>query len=154
MIVEPRIEKNIRQLAATFDDDIASIWLCGSRANGGGMNGADWDLVVFGERQVAEALERRSLPLGNDVDLRFVDVSSGEIKRLGKAAGWEDFLAWDWIPLSASLAEYQATQLSEHLVTLGGEWVEAGTLAITRKRAVRLWPEPEPGAPAAESYVH
>jgi len=142
MIVEPRIEQNIRQLAATFDADITSVWLCGSRANGGGTNGADWDLVVFGKREVAMALEHGSLSLGRDVDLRFVDVASGQIKRLGTAGDWEDFLGWGWTLLSTSEAEYHAAKMSEQLVMLGGEWVEAGTLSVTLKRAVRLWPEP------------
>src|SRR5262249_50061217 len=125
MNVEARIERDIRQLAAAFDDDIVSIWLCGSRANGEWAKEADWDLVVFGQREVAVELERGSIPLGEDVDLRFVDVVSGEIKRLGTADGWEDFLDWSWTLLSANVAEYHSTTVREQVVMMGGEWVEA-----------------------------
>jgi hypothetical protein len=152
-MIAPRIEKNIRQLAAAFDDDIASVWLCGSRANGGAAAGADWDLLVFGKREVAEALERGRNFFGKNVDLRFVDLESRELKRLWRSAGWEDFAGWSWTELSREEAEYHCARLSEQLVSMGGEWVEAGTLSVTRKKAVKLWPEPAP-EPAVDSTVN
>jgi len=154
MNVEPRIETSIRQLTTAFDDGIVSIWLCGSRANGERGNGADWDLVIFGRREVAAALERGSIPLGGDVDLRFVDVARGEIKRLGRSEGWADFRDWDWTPLSVDEAEYQSAKMSEQLVMLGGEWVEAGALSVSRRRAIRLWPEPDPARPPRDPTVN
>jgi predicted nucleotidyltransferase len=140
-MIAPRIERNLRQLAATFDDDITSTWLCGSRANGETTTDADWDLLVFGKREVAEALERGRNFFGRDVDLRFVDLARHEIKRLWRSAAWEDFASWSWTELSPSEAEYHGAKLSEQLVSMGGEWVEAGTLSVTRKKALRLWPE-------------
>jgi hypothetical protein len=151
MIVEPRIASNVRQLAAT-SGDIRSIWLCGSRANGGAAAAsADWDLVIFGSRSAAEALEQSSSFLGQDVDLLFVDVASGRFKRLGSADGWEDFASWRWTERAPGEAEYQCTRQSDQLVMLNGEWVEAGTLEVVRRKAFRLWPQ----APVPEEpFVH
>jgi hypothetical protein len=155
MIVEPQIEKNLQQLVARFGP-ISSIWLCGSRANEKAVAGDDWDLVVFGDRRVAEALELGGNFLGQDVDLKFVDPGTGEVKRLFKATGWEDFASWYWTERSPSEAEYHSARFGDQLVMMGGEWVEAGELTVTRKRAVRLWPvsAPGPAAPKSDPYVN
>jgi hypothetical protein len=154
MTLEPYIEMNIRQLAAAFDADIASIWLCGSRANGDAAEGEDWDLVVFGKRQVAEALELGANFFGKQVDLRFVDAANGEIKRLWRQEGWEDFAGWAWTEISPGVAEHHCARLQEQLVLLGGEWVEGGALSVTRKKAVKLWPEPIPTVERADRFLH
>ncbi|HTQ81166.1 MAG TPA: nucleotidyltransferase domain-containing protein [Thermoanaerobaculia bacterium] len=135
-------------MATTFNE-LASIWLSGSRANDGGAQDADWDLVVFGNRQAAEALEASGSFLGQDVDVVFVDLASGEFKRLWKSEIWEDFASWCWIERSATEAEYHSAKFSDQLVMMGGEWVEAGALAVTRKRALRLWPTLAPETEAA-----
>jgi hypothetical protein len=154
MTVEPHITMNVRQLAAAFDPDVASIWLCGSRANGGAAEGEDWDLIVFGSRQVAEALELGANFFGKNVDLRFVDLANGEIKRLWKPEGWQDFASWAWAEIAPGEAEHHCAKLHEQLVMMGGEWVEAGSLSVTRRRAVQIWPEPIPLVEHADRIVH
>jgi hypothetical protein len=142
-MVERRIEREIQHLVTDFSD-ISSIWLCGSRANEGGETGDDWDLLVFGERRVAEALESSGNFLGRDVDLKFVDLATSELKRLWKSTDWEDFQSWFWVERSPTVAEYHSAHFGDQLVMMGGEWVEAGELTVTKKRALRLWPEPQP----------
>jgi predicted nucleotidyltransferase len=154
MTVEPHIEINIRQLAAAFDDGVAAIWLCGSRANGETEEGADWDLVVFGTREVAQALELGHNFFGKDADVRFVDGAKGEVKRLWHPGDWEDFSTWGWTEISPTDAHYRCARLHEEWVTLGGEWVEAGTLSVASKRAIKLWPVPPLPAPAPHSPTH
>jgi hypothetical protein len=146
MTFEPQIEKNVQQLVTRFGD-ISSIWLCGSRANEEGTADDDWDLIVFGDRRVAEALEAGGNFLGQNVDLKFVDPEAGELKRLWQSAPWEDFASWGWSERSPTEAEYHSTRFGDQLVMMNGEWVEAGELTVTHKRAVRLWPEPAPDAP-------
>lgn len=144
-----RIEEEIQRLVSDFGD-ISSVWLCGSRANEGGAAGDDWDLLVFGDRRVAEALESSESFFDRDVDLKFVDVTTGELKRLWRSGDWEDFQSWFWVERSPTVAEYHSARFGDQLVMMGGEWVEAGELTVTRKRAVRLWPElqgAEPGRP-------
>jgi hypothetical protein len=153
MIIESRIEKNVRQLVSRFGE-ISSIWLCGSRANEKGAAGDDWDLVVFGSRGVAEALELGGNFLGKDVDLKFVDPATGELKRLWKSDSWEDFASWSWTERSPSEAEYHSARFDDQLVMMGGEWVDAGELTVTHKRALRLWPAPARLAPDADPYVN
>lgn len=143
--MERRIEKEIQHLVSDFGD-ISSVWLCGSRANESGASGDDWDLLVFGDRQVAEVLESSGNFFGRDVDLKFVDLAAGELKRLWKSAEWEDFQSWFWVQRSPTVAEYHSARFGDQLVMMGGEWVEAGELTVTRKRAVRLWPESRPAA--------
>jgi len=146
MKIEKRIERRIQQLVAKFGD-ISSIWLCGSRANSPGAESVekdDWDLVVFGNRRVAEELELDGNFLGKDVDLKLVDPATGELKRLWKSAAWEDFSSWYWTERSPIEAEYHSARFGDQLVMMGGEWVEAGELTVVRKRALRLWPAPEP----------
>lgn len=154
MTVEPLIAMNVRQLAAAFDPDIASIWLCGSRVHREAAEGEDWDLLVFGSRQVAEVLELGANFFGKDVDLRFVDLANGEIKRLWKPEGWKDFASWAWTETTPGEAEHHCAKLHEQLVMMGGEWVEAGNLTVTRKKAVKIWPEPVPTVERADRIVH
>jgi predicted nucleotidyltransferase len=143
MIFDPQLEKSVRQLVSRFGD-ISSIWLCGSRANEKGVTGDDWDLVVFGARQVAEEIELAGNFLGKSFDLKFVDPANGELKRLWQSASWEDFASWYWVERLPAEAEYHCARFGDQLVMMGGEWVEAAELTVTTKRALRLWPSPEP----------
>ena len=154
MTIESRIQKTIQQLVSRYRD-ISSIWLCGSRANSAGesVERDDWDLLVFGGRGVAEALELDGNSLGEDVDLKLVDPRAGELKRLWKSGAWEDFASWCWTERSPTEAEYHSARFGDQLVMMGGEWVEAGELTVRSKRALRLWPAPEP-APDADSSVN
>src|SRR5207244_1020587 len=102
--VEPRVESNVQPLVAT-SGRIESSWLCGSRADGATEASADWDLVLFGTRSAVAALEGECNFLGQDVDRRFVDVGSGEFKRLWTPDAWEEFAPWHWIELSAGEAQ-------------------------------------------------
>jgi hypothetical protein len=153
---ETRIEKTVQQLVARFGE-ISSIWLCGSRANPEGAEGVekdDWDLVVFGDRKVAEELELDGNFLGRDFDLKLVDPATGELKRLWKSDAWEDFASWCWTERSPTEAEYHSARFGDQLVMMGGEWVEGGELTVVRKRALRLWPAPAHPVPDAAPYVN
>jgi hypothetical protein len=155
MRVEPRIERNIQRLAARLDN-FASIWLSGSRANGGEQEASeeiDWDLVVFGSRGEAEAMEAGDRFVSEDMDIVFVDLQTNEFKRLWKSAGWESFASWYWTELSPAEAEYHSAHFSDQLVMMGGEWVDAGALSVTRKKARKLWPK-EPFAPVPDLRVN
>ncbi len=86
--------------------DIASIWLIGSRANGGATESSDWDFIAIADKQTLSKLENLTELHRPDVDF-FVVVDGdnfqcawGERDKTGSLSSWE----WDFI--SDTQAEY------------------------------------------------
>ena len=77
---------------ASSSQDIASIWLIGSRANGNESPNSDWDFVVFGSNAGLEAI-RKNVDERADVDLLIVtdgDSFQDPWKtKTGKLSSWE-----------------------------------------------------------------
>lgn len=88
------------------------VWLMGSRANGTARINSDWDLLIFGDKALLDALKKED-PLG-EVDVLVVhdgnafqspwNKTDEGILKSGSLSGWE------WQRKSATEATYSGTK--------------------------------------------
>lgn len=120
------------QRVATQSPGLASVWLIGSRAKGTVTASSDYDFVAFGtEATLAFLREAKSLHRENT---DFLVVTNGEdFQSAWGAVDKGGFLSkWEWKEVSEDHAEYMQSK-----------WVEredGSRIAITRGRAVKVWP--------------
>ena len=116
-----------------------SIWLIGSRANGGATNESDWDFVVFADAAYFEMLKTGSPPAELAVDV--LVVVDGLIFRNPwneNKAG--DLGRWQWSTQTASHATYQSTVWIPDQNREEGDPVELGELITRTNNAFCVWP--------------
>jgi predicted nucleotidyltransferase len=89
-----------------------SVWLLGSRANGTSTPGSDWDLLVFGDLELAKELAQIS-PV-DLVDLlvvidrdRFLSPWNKTIEGLVKSGSLS---SWEWSQVDSQSATYSGTK--------------------------------------------
>lgn len=80
MEVQPELEQYIKDLTGTYLN-IQSIWLFGSRANGSATDNSDWDLLVFANNQVYQALQENTAFHNSNFDVLIVIESAGTFKK-------------------------------------------------------------------------
>lgn len=136
LIHEDKIRDYIERLCAKYQD-ISSVWLLGSRANGSATATSDWDLMAFGNATVLDHL-RGDVEFHIDgVDLLVVDGATGAFEKPWGRAKEGSLKGWHWRQLSELEAEYLATKFTPVCVIDGSEM---GPLDMSEKRALRVWP--------------
>ena len=131
------IDEYIQKLRSVADD-IDSVWLFSSRANGTSTSASDWDLMLLAsERTLSQLKSVPHLKYGLvDVlvvydGLNFVEPwpESGDRIKSG------DLDSWAWVQESASSARYRATKYLDE-----DEWFRLANTQVLTLKAVRLWP--------------
>jgi predicted nucleotidyltransferase len=112
---------------------IESVWLIGSRANETARDDSDWDLLVFGSREVLDTLSKDDSFSRSDVDLlvvydgdNFESPYGGIDNRKSKKGSLRK---WEWRHFSPDLASYEACKLGEGL-----------HIDIERRSGIKIWP--------------
>lgn len=119
------------QQVASGDEDVLTVWLIGSRANGTSTPSSDWDFLVFGSEGTLARL-RNSTALQRDGTDLLVVTNNNEFEGTWGTAKTGSLLQWEWRQLSEAEAEYMAAK-----------WVEredGSNMVLSRKRAIRVWP--------------
>ena len=112
---------------------IESVWLFGSRANESARNDSDWDLLVFANQEIFDALAADISFCDETIDLlvvfdgdNFAFPYGGKNGRKSKQGSLKK---WEWRHFSLDLASYKACKAVEGL-----------DINIEKKSAVKIWP--------------
>ena len=128
--VPAAVEAYIAELRGACQE-ISSIWLFGSRANGTERAESDWDLLSFGSEAVLGRLRQRADLERNEFDVLVV-IDGDNFKRPwpARTGGGSLLSEWAWHPTSETTATYRATKRGH------GEFDVQSFTASAR----RLWP--------------
>lgn len=131
---EISIKKYIEQLTSTYPA-IQSIWLFGSRANEKQRIDSDCDLLVFGTREILEALKFYQTFHQKVVDLLVVYNGNDFEKPWGEEQKSGSLIEWCWKESSANEATYRATK-----GIFNADDEEEFNLKVTQCKAYRMYP--------------
>jgi len=112
--------------------DIQSVRLFGSRANGTAHETSDWDLMAFGSDKSLSCLKQHRELHRSDVDFLLVTNGGDYTNAWGESEKSDSLELWEWKHISDLEAEYTETKPAP-----GANW---GNVALSRRRAIRLWP--------------
>ena len=90
---------------------ITSIWLIGSRANGTATSNSDWDLLVFGSKDILKSLQTDSRFHADFGDLLLVYNGKDFEEPWGGKLKSGSLPEWDWKEAGPNNATYRATRL-------------------------------------------
>lgn len=120
---------------------IESVWLMGSRANDSYREDSDWDLLVFANKEILDAMRQQRELKRERVDVMVVydginleepwpDVEeNGRVRAKGGKLSGSTPLSWEWNQTSQTEATYEGTKR-----------LADGQTERTLKKAVRFWP--------------
>ena len=108
-MLEPSVKTYIEQLTAAYPR-ITKIWLFGSRANNGSRADSDWDLLVFGSRDILKSLRTDTRFHADFVDLLMVHNGNDFRKPWGEKPKNGSLSGWDWKEVDSNNATYRATK--------------------------------------------
>jgi predicted nucleotidyltransferase len=111
------------------------VWLFGSRVNGTQRQDSDWDFLVFGTKNVLDALRRNSKFNRDDIDLLVLYNSEDFEKPWGEKQKSGSLSEWDWKELSSEQATYRATK---PVFNTKGE--EEFNVKVMQCKALRVYP--------------
>ena len=114
---------------------IQSVWLLGSRANGTERPDSDWDLLVFGTREILDALKHNQQFHPQIVDLLVVYNGNDFEQPWGEKQKLGSLTEWCWKESSENEATYRATK---GIFSADGE--EEFNVKVTQYKAYRVYP--------------
>lgn len=131
----------VEQLVSEYPR-IESVWLMGSRANDSYREDSDWDLLVFANKEILDAMVQHRNLKRKQVDVMVVYDSvnfeepwpeveeNGRVNpKRGRLSGSRPF-SWEWNQTSQTEATYEGTKP-----------LQGGQTERTIKKALRLWPQ-------------
>lgn len=131
-IIEEYIEKLV-----TCHPGIKSIWLFGSRANNSYTETSDWDLAVFADREILNALRQSKGLYDKRIDLLIVFNESDYEQPWPDEKGIKkgSLIDWKWKQLSSKEATYETVKYKST------EWFKARMSERLTLHAIKLWPK-------------
>ena len=108
-MLDPSVKTYVKELAVAYPQ-ISSVWLFGSRANQNARADSDWDLLVFGSRDILRLLKIDTRFHNRSVDLLVVYDGENfvEAREEGRKSG--SLSEWAWKEEDQSTATYRATK--------------------------------------------
>ena len=119
-------------------DDIKSVWLFGSRANGTSTSVSDWDLMVFANKSALSQLKNAPHLKHSLVDVMVVYDGLNFVEPWPESESYikcGDLDSWAWVEESADSAKYTATKYLDE-----DHWFKLGNAQVLTLQALRLWP--------------
>ncbi|MEK7323372.1 MAG: nucleotidyltransferase domain-containing protein [Pseudomonadota bacterium] len=133
------VAKYIQELVAEYPA-IREVWLIGSRANQSAREDSDWDMLVFTESGVLDALRDDVRFHHLHIDLLVVNSTDDHFEKpWGDKRKKGTLQAWKWKRLTESEASYESQLWIPDPIQKYAE--ETGDWEDLKLKALRLWPQ-------------
>lgn len=131
------IRNAIYEMVGVLSDDVDSVWLLGSRANGTATEISDWDFLIFSNREGLERLKVERDRRIDNIDLLVVFDGENFIDPWPEdeeSAKSGSLSVWKWRLKDSKTATYQIVKY------LSDEWFKSGQAITKELIALKVWP--------------
>jgi hypothetical protein len=135
MKIDESVQKYIHNFISSYPLT-NSIWLFGSRANNSYKDDSDWDLLIFADKNILEALKRNNS--FNQTGINILVVFDGKYfegpwpDKKGSKKG--DLISWKWTKTLDNEAVYRSVKYKNE-----DEWFKADNLESKTLKAIKIW---------------
>jgi predicted nucleotidyltransferase len=133
------VQDYILSLTQAFPS-IKEIWLFGSRANDTFKDSSDWDLLVFADEEVFNALQSCSSFNENYIDLLINYRGDDFTSPWGDPPKSGNLKTWEWEKITETDAVYTEAKCIDNTECSQEFNADFIYTKLTRRNAIRLWP--------------